>query len=176
MPNTSQEARFDVKAGGFWFKGVTAFFDVRITHVNTNTNLNKNTTTIFQEHENCRFQTLNTFAFFTIQTLRTVLNKYEVSCRTSKEAGNLYSNPKRSTEQPNQFPRDSLDMMSLVVFKEQNLPYCSAKIVQFSLCALRSIELFRSFPLETFKEEKDAILTKYFAWVFSTSLVIYCFQ
>lgn len=50
--NTSQEARLDVKAGGFWSKGVTAFFDVRITHVNSNTNQNKSTTTIFKEHEN----------------------------------------------------------------------------------------------------------------------------
>ncbi|KXJ09655.1 hypothetical protein AC249_AIPGENE11458 [Exaiptasia diaphana] len=50
--NTSQEARLDLKAGGFWSKGVTAFFDVGITHVNSNTNKNKNTATIFREHEN----------------------------------------------------------------------------------------------------------------------------
>ena len=30
---TSPEARLDFKAGGFWSRGVTAFFDVRITHV-----------------------------------------------------------------------------------------------------------------------------------------------
>ena len=30
---TSSEARLDIKAGGFWARGVTAFFDVRVTHV-----------------------------------------------------------------------------------------------------------------------------------------------
>ena len=29
--NTSDEARLDIKAGGFWSKGVTAFFDVCVT-------------------------------------------------------------------------------------------------------------------------------------------------
>ena len=29
----SREARLDMKAGGFWITGVTAFFDVRVTHV-----------------------------------------------------------------------------------------------------------------------------------------------
>ena len=32
---TSPEARLDIKAGGFWSRGVTAFFDVRVTHVNS---------------------------------------------------------------------------------------------------------------------------------------------
>ena len=32
---TSPEARLDFKAGGFWSRGVTAFFDVRVTHVNS---------------------------------------------------------------------------------------------------------------------------------------------
>ena len=49
---TSPEARLDIKAGGFWQRGVTAFFDVRITHVNSKCNQNKPTTTIFKEHEN----------------------------------------------------------------------------------------------------------------------------
>ena len=31
---TSPEARLDLKAGGFWSRGVKAFFDVRVTHVN----------------------------------------------------------------------------------------------------------------------------------------------
>lgn len=31
---------------------------------------------------------------------------------------------------------------------------------------LRSIELFRNFPLEKFLDDKDAIMTKYFAYVF----------
>ena len=32
---TSPEARLDIKAGGFWARGVTAFFDIRVTHVNS---------------------------------------------------------------------------------------------------------------------------------------------
>ena len=32
---TVSEARLDIKAGGFWERGVTAFFDVRVTHVNS---------------------------------------------------------------------------------------------------------------------------------------------
>ena len=32
---TSSEARLDIKAGGFWSRGFTAFFDVRVTHVNS---------------------------------------------------------------------------------------------------------------------------------------------
>ena len=49
---TSPEARLDIKAGGFWQRGVTAFFDVRITHVNSKCNQNKPTIAIFKEHEN----------------------------------------------------------------------------------------------------------------------------
>ena len=30
---TSPEQRLDMKAGGFWLCGATAFFDVRVTHV-----------------------------------------------------------------------------------------------------------------------------------------------
>ena len=41
--NTSSEARMDLKAGSFWPRGVTAFFDVRVTHVNSPTNKNKST-------------------------------------------------------------------------------------------------------------------------------------
>lgn len=50
--NTSPEARLDIKAGGFWSRGVTAFFDVRVTHVNSTSNQNKPTSTIFREQEN----------------------------------------------------------------------------------------------------------------------------
>ena len=48
---TSSDARLDVKAGGFWSRGVTAFFDVRVTHVNSKTNQGKPTTAIFKEQE-----------------------------------------------------------------------------------------------------------------------------
>ena len=50
--NVSSEARLDIKAGSFWSRGVTAFFDVRVTHVNSTTNQNKPTEKIFQAHEN----------------------------------------------------------------------------------------------------------------------------
>ena len=49
--NTSDDARLDIKAGGFWEKGVTAFFDVRVTHVNSNSNQNKATSDIFRAQE-----------------------------------------------------------------------------------------------------------------------------
>ena len=48
----SREARLDMKAGGFWTPGVTAFFDVCVTHVNSRSNQGKHTTTIFKEQEN----------------------------------------------------------------------------------------------------------------------------
>ena len=41
----------DIKAGGFWSKGVNAFFDVRVTHLNSKTNQNKTTNQIFKSHE-----------------------------------------------------------------------------------------------------------------------------
>ena len=44
---TSDEARVDIKAGGFWEK----FFDVRVTHVNSNSNQNKATSDIFRAQE-----------------------------------------------------------------------------------------------------------------------------
>ena len=48
---TSPEARLDFKAGGFWSRGATAFFDVRVTHVNSKCNLGKATSTILKEQE-----------------------------------------------------------------------------------------------------------------------------
>ena len=48
---TSPEARLEFKAGGFWSRGVTAFFDVRVTHVNSKCNQGKETSTIFKEQE-----------------------------------------------------------------------------------------------------------------------------
>ena len=48
---TSHEARLDIKAGRFWSRGETAFFDVRVTHVNSTCNENKSTESIFMEHE-----------------------------------------------------------------------------------------------------------------------------
>ena len=48
---TSHEARLDIKARSFWSRGETAFFDVRVTHVNSTCNQNKSTESIFMEHE-----------------------------------------------------------------------------------------------------------------------------
>ena len=48
---TSPQARLDFKAGGFWSCGVTAFFDVIVTYVNSKCNQGKTTTTIFKEQE-----------------------------------------------------------------------------------------------------------------------------
>ena len=48
---TSPEARLDFKAEGFWSRGVTAFFDVRVTHVNSKCNKGKTTSALFKEQE-----------------------------------------------------------------------------------------------------------------------------
>ena len=42
----SREARLDMKAGGFWTPGVTAFVDVRVTHINSWSNQGKHIATI----------------------------------------------------------------------------------------------------------------------------------
>ena len=49
--NTSEESRLDIKAGGFWSKGVNAFFDVRVSHINSPSNQNRTTEQIFKSHE-----------------------------------------------------------------------------------------------------------------------------
>ena len=48
---TSLEARLDLKAGGFGSRGDTAFFDVRVTHVNSKSTQGKATSTIFKEQK-----------------------------------------------------------------------------------------------------------------------------
>ena len=48
---TSLEARLDMKAGGVWSRGVTAFFDVRVTHVNSWYDHGKATSTMLKEQE-----------------------------------------------------------------------------------------------------------------------------
>ena len=47
----SPEASLDLKAAGFWSRGVTAFLDARVTHVNSKCNQAKATSTTFKEHE-----------------------------------------------------------------------------------------------------------------------------
>ena len=41
----------DIKAGGFWRRGQNAFFDVRITHVNSESNKNLPVEEIFRRNE-----------------------------------------------------------------------------------------------------------------------------
>ena len=52
--NTTDEARLDMKARGFWRKGETAFFDVRITHVNSVSSKNLSTAQQFRRHEEAK--------------------------------------------------------------------------------------------------------------------------
>ena len=48
---TSSEARLDIKAGGFWSRGVSTFFYVRVTHVNSKCYQDKTTSEVFKEEE-----------------------------------------------------------------------------------------------------------------------------
>ena len=48
---TNPEARLDFKVGSFWSCGVIAFFDVRVTHVNSKCNQEKETSIIFKKQE-----------------------------------------------------------------------------------------------------------------------------
>ena len=41
----------DIKVGGFWSRGVTAFFDLRVTHVNSKCYQNKTTSEVFKKQE-----------------------------------------------------------------------------------------------------------------------------
>lgn len=52
--NTKDESRLDIKAKGFWQRGQTAFFDIRITHVNSTSQKNKATSVIFRSHEEAK--------------------------------------------------------------------------------------------------------------------------
>ena len=52
--STSEEARLDIKAKAFWRKGETAFFDVRVTHVNSKSSKNLKTAQKFRRHEDAK--------------------------------------------------------------------------------------------------------------------------
>ena len=52
--NTNDESRLDIKARGFWRRGETAFFDIRVTHVNSRTNKHLETNIIFRTHEQAK--------------------------------------------------------------------------------------------------------------------------
>lgn len=49
--NSTDDARLDIKAKSFWQRGQTAFFDVRVTHVNSESQKNQETSKIFKSHE-----------------------------------------------------------------------------------------------------------------------------
>ena len=49
--NTKDDARLDIKARSFWQRGETAFFDVRITHVDSLSQKGMATEKIFRNHE-----------------------------------------------------------------------------------------------------------------------------
>ena len=50
--SVEKDARLDIKANGFYRRGQTAFFDVRIVHVNAESYKEKETKTIFSQNEN----------------------------------------------------------------------------------------------------------------------------
>ena len=50
-PDKGASSWLDIMARGFWTSGVTAFFDVRVTHVISRSNKGKSASTIFREHE-----------------------------------------------------------------------------------------------------------------------------
>ena len=52
--NKGDESRLDIKAGGFWQRSQTAFFDIRVTHVNSSSQTRKSTAAIFLEHEKAK--------------------------------------------------------------------------------------------------------------------------
>ena len=49
--NMTNEARLDIKGKGFWQRGQTAFFDVRIIHINAVNQVGQSTKKIFRSHE-----------------------------------------------------------------------------------------------------------------------------
>ena len=52
--NINDDSRLDIKAKGFWQRGQTAFFDVRITHVNSASQKNQPTSKVFRTHEQAK--------------------------------------------------------------------------------------------------------------------------
>ena len=51
LANERLHLRLDIKVGGFWSRGVRAFFVVRVTHVNSKCYHNKTISEVFKEQE-----------------------------------------------------------------------------------------------------------------------------
>ena len=49
--NTEDDSRLDIKARNFWQRGQTAFFDIRVTNVNAESQKNQTTLQVFRNHE-----------------------------------------------------------------------------------------------------------------------------
>ena len=52
QPIENDKARLDIRACGFWCPGQSAYFDVRITNVNSNSQANSPVETIYKNNEN----------------------------------------------------------------------------------------------------------------------------
>ena len=52
--NMNDQSRLDIKARGFRRRGQTAFFDIGVTHVNSQSNKNQEISAIFRKHENSK--------------------------------------------------------------------------------------------------------------------------
>ena len=51
IPVENDEARLDIRARGFWRPGQSAFFDVRLTNTNSQSQINKPLNSIYRTHE-----------------------------------------------------------------------------------------------------------------------------
>ena len=49
--NTNDDSRLDIKARDFWTRDQTAFFDIRVTHIGSQSNKNQKTAVVFRQHE-----------------------------------------------------------------------------------------------------------------------------
>ena len=57
--NTSDEARLDIRARGFWRRGQNAFFDVRVTNADSASQVNSSIPSIFRKHEESKKREYN---------------------------------------------------------------------------------------------------------------------
>ena len=57
--NTDDNARLDIRARGFWRRGQNAFFDVRITNADNNSQQNSKLESVLKKHENEKKRSYN---------------------------------------------------------------------------------------------------------------------